>query len=439
MENGSIIPAAWSILRWCVASCTAYLEEMSDGQCIQGRRASVRMRPRVPFHLCLDDVPLTDALPLYTDSAWRQFRFSVGAPDAEAKVQKALQNRTTTDANAKKYPNLYAFHGPALRSWHSIMRHGLWYRTVANGRTFGDGVYLAKEAQTSMGHYAAVVNLPKQFVSSNLHFVVKDTEWIMCRYLIKGPEAPAVDSSKGKKKKSVIPLEKLDPAQTITLMSKALQAGEYDGTDAFMFEERKQAPAAAEVIDISDDEPMPRGRARGSSSAAGGSSSKGPPKDDWKRNADYVRRTIELLMPPPFESSPLATIAVQRELKTMRKEQDKAMTSPGGLKELGWYMPQEFMGDNLFPWIVEMHSFDETLPIVKDLKREFPPTYPIGPPFLGIITPRFLPFIQGEGGHVTGGGSICMDLLTSDGWLLSYSISAVLMQIKHAALGRLDK
>jgi ubiquitin-conjugating enzyme E2 Q len=36
MENGSIVPAAWSGLRWCVVSCTAYLEEMSEAQCIQG-------------------------------------------------------------------------------------------------------------------------------------------------------------------------------------------------------------------------------------------------------------------------------------------------------------------------------------------------------------------------------------------------------------------
>jgi hypothetical protein len=32
MENGSIVPAAWSVLRWCVAPCTACLEEMSDEQ-----------------------------------------------------------------------------------------------------------------------------------------------------------------------------------------------------------------------------------------------------------------------------------------------------------------------------------------------------------------------------------------------------------------------
>jgi hypothetical protein len=97
-----------------------------------------------------------------------------------------------------------------------------------------------------------------------------------------------MDSSKGKKK-SVVPLVKLDPAQTTTLMSKALQVPqpgyqigelvqqrrqelveeEYDKTDAFIFEERKQAPAAAEVIDISDDEPMPppppsKGKGKGS-------------------------------------------------------------------------------------------------------------------------------------------------------------------------------
>ncbi|KAJ6550837.1 hypothetical protein DFH09DRAFT_1039150 [Mycena vulgaris] len=491
MDDGKVLPAAWFVLRWCVASCTAYLEEMSsaDEQCIQG-----------------------------VEGVWRQFRFSVGAPDAEAKFQKALKMATETDANAKKFPSLYAFHGSALKNWHSIIRHGLWYKAVINGRAFGDGVYLAKEAQTSMGHYAQsgracwrksklgptscvavaeVVNLPHQFVSSNPHFVIKDTEWIMCRYLlIKGIDLSADAAGKKKTGASAIPFVKLDPAQPITMMSKQLQVPQpgyqidalvhqrelelvdeaHDETDTYIFshEERK---APVEVIELSDDdEPMPpppptkgKGKAKGlgkgasfvsavssafkGKGAASGSGSgssappKGPPKDDWKHNEDYVRRTVELLMPPPVDSSPSATMAVQRELRAMITEQDKAMVSAGGLKELGWYIPQDLLGDNLFQWIVEMHSFDETLPIAKDLKREgvnslifeirFPPTYPIGPPFFRIITPRFLPFIQGGGGHVTGGGSICMDLLTSDGWLPSYSISAVLMQIK-LAISNLD-
>ncbi|KAJ7757963.1 hypothetical protein B0H16DRAFT_1314107 [Mycena metata] len=459
MENGTILPAAWSILRWCVASCTAYLEEMSsEEQCIQG-----------------------------LDPAWRQFRFSVGAPDAEAKFQKAQQKSTATDPNAKKYPSIYAFHGSALRNWHSIIRHGLWFKIVANGRAYGDGVYLAKEAQTSMSHYAAsaracwrksklgptscmalaeLVNLPHQFVSSSPHYVIKDTEWIMCRYLlVKGLDTPQADALRKKKKdKAAIPFVKLDPAQTTTLMGKALQVPQpghqiaqlveertqelvdedHDETDAYIFADR--APPQAEVIELSDDdEPMPMPAAKGKGKGKG--ASLGPPKDDWKHDAAYVQRTVEMLMPPPLDSTPSSTMAVQRELKAMLKEQDKAMVSPGGLKELGWYMPPELVGDNLFQWIVEMHSFDETLPIAQDMKKQkvnslifeirFGPTYPIGPPFFRIITPRFLPFMHGGGGHVTGGGSICMDLLTSDGWLPSYSISAVLMQIK-LAISNLD-
>ncbi|KAJ7120629.1 hypothetical protein C8R43DRAFT_1151577 [Mycena crocata] len=461
MEQGKVLPAAWFVLRWCVASCTAYLEEMSptEEQCIQG-----------------------------LDPAWRQFRFSVGTPDAEAMFQKAVKSATETDANAKKYPSLYAFHGSALRNWHSvrllvmhgvrrmiltcvhIIRHDLWYRTVANGRALGEGVYLTKEAMTSMGHYeqggracwrksklgptsccalAEIVNLPNKFVSQNPHFVIKDTEWIMCRYLlVKGLEVPPVDADK--KKKNAIPFVKLDPAQAITANNQKLQVPQpgyqieslvqlrqaelveedHDATDQYIFVE-KQAPAENEQGQGACDKgkSFVAGLAstlkgKGSAGASGRGSSapappKGPPKDDWKHDEDYVRRTLELLMPPPLESSPSATVAVQRWLKVMLKEQDKVMVSAGGLKELGWYLSQDLIGDNLFQWIVEMHSFDETLPIAKDMKREF-------------ITLRFLPFMHGGGGHVTGGGSMCMDLLTSNGWLPSYSISAVLLQIRMA-------
>jgi len=143
-------------------------------------------------------------------------------------------------------------------------------------------------------------------------------------------------------------------------------------------------------------------------------------------------------MPPPVQSSPSASIAIQRELQSMLKEQESAPI----LKDLGWYMPPDLVGDNLYQWFVEMHSLDPSLPIAKDMKAKklnsiifeirFPPTFPNSPPFFRIIGPRFLPFVHGGGGHVTGGGSICMDLLTSDGWLPSYSISAVLMQIRLA-------
>jgi len=162
------------------------------------------------------------------------------------------------------------------------------------------------------------------------------------------------------------------------------------------------------------------------------------PANDWKHDPKWVTATIAHMMPAPIDSTSMATMALQRELNSMLKEQDHAKS----LRELGWYMAPEFMQDNLYQWVVELHSFDKELPIAKDLAHKkvnslvfeirFPPSFPHAPPFFRILKPRFLPFIQGGGGHVTGGGSICMDLLTADGWLPSYSIPAVLLQIKMA-------
>jgi ubiquitin-conjugating enzyme E2 Q len=94
-----------------------------------------------------------------------------------------------------------------------------------------------------------------------------------------------------------------------------------------------------------------------------------PPKkanNDWKHNAKWVNDNTGNLMPPPSESTPSAAMAVQRELRAMLKEQEAATC----LKELGWYMAPELIGDNLFQWIVELHSLDKELPIAKDMQSK---------------------------------------------------------------------
>ena len=62
---------------------------------------------------------------------------------------------------------------------------------------------------------------------------------------------------------------------------------------------------------------------------------------------------------------PMATMSLQKELKAVLKDQATAKS----LKQLGWYMPLDYIGDNLFQWIVELHSFEEELPIAQDMKR----------------------------------------------------------------------
>ncbi|TFK43105.1 hypothetical protein BDQ12DRAFT_165045 [Crucibulum laeve] len=459
-----VLPAAWAILRWCVASCTAHIEEITS----------------------------PDELVKGVDPVWRQFRLSVGAPDAEAKFKNSVAEAQKIDNNAKKYPVLYAFHGSPVKNWHSIVRHGLWFKDVANGRAYGNGVYLAKDSSISMGSYSTpagatwrkssispshlaalveVVNLPSQFVSSNPYFVVQNTHWLMCRYLlVKGAvpldpveEKPKVVTKSSKKKKSkdetTVPLVQLDPAHPTQASHKPIgipdpahhvevlldaRRQEYthvepDSEDLSIFEFEptkkplKQSQSQPVIEDDDEDYRVP-------APSASKAKAKAPvkPKDDWKHNEQWVTSAVENLMPPPVDATPSATMAVQRELKSMLKEQDNA----NSFKELGWYMPPDLIGDNLFQWIIEMHSFDPDIPIAKDMKANklnsiifevrFPPDFPIAPPFFRILTPRFLPFIQGGGGHITGGGSICMDLLTSSGWLPSYSVPAVIMQIKLA-------
>ena len=77
--------------------------------------------------------------------------------------------------------------------------------------------------------------------------------------------------------------------------------------------------------------------------------------------------SLDSHIPPPIESSTSATSALQRELKMMLREQRAAKS----LRELGWYMPEDLMGDNLYQWIVELHTFDKDIPVAKDMEAQY--------------------------------------------------------------------
>jgi len=71
------------------------------------------------------------------------------------------------------------------------------------------------------------------------------------------------------------------------------------------------------------------------------------------------------------------------------------------------------------------------------LEVKFNDSFPKTPPFIRVITPRF----QFQKGHITIGGSICMELLTTSGWLPDYTFEAILTLIRLEIAeggGRLD-
>lgn len=115
----------------------------------------------------------------------------------------------------------------------------------------------------------------------------------------------------------------------------------------------------------------------------------------------------------------------------------------------------EMVRDSLYHWCVKMHA--EGFPADCELREEltrfasthtsglpavvmdviFPDNYPMAPPFIRVVRPRF----QLHTGHITIGGSVCMQLLTPSGWLPSVSLENVFVSIRSEMIeggGRID-
>ncbi|GBC07264.1 hypothetical protein RclHR1_07340010 [Rhizophagus clarus] len=151
------------------------------------------------------------------------------------------------------------------------------------------------------------------------------------------------------------------------------------------------------------------------------------------------------LLPIPAESSKGATQRICKELRTIINRQ----SDPSN--DLGFFVDTNKL-QSVYQWVVQLNNFDSNLPLAQDMARNrvnsidlevrFAPDYPFVPPYVRVIRPRLLRFMDGGGGHVTAGGSICMDLLTlgnerERGWSSVYTMEAVLLQVKMA-LSSLD-
>ncbi|CAG8936200.1 unnamed protein product [Penicillium salamii] len=157
---------------------------------------------------------------------------------------------------------------------------------------------------------------------------------------------------------------------------------------------------------------------------------------------DFIPGTLQedslpMLGHPRYATTP-ATKILQQHLAATLKTQNQVP-----LQDLGWYVDHKLI-NTVYQWIVELHSFDSEIPLAKDLQAvnmqsivlelRFPSQFPMNPPFIRVIRPRFLEFAHGGGGHVTSGGAMCLELLTQSGWLPTASIESVLLQVRMAIL-----
>jgi ubiquitin-conjugating enzyme E2 Q len=454
-----ISPTASGILRWIIASNRACIVQVDNPDQPEKNRDSR----------------------LHGMDGWMQFRFAMGAPDKERRFMNSVQS--TTDRLKLKFPTVFAWHGSPLQNWHSIIREGLHFKEVSHGRAFGNGCYHSMDFNTSFGysgmHYRGsasaagwpssmlkmscamalneIVNAPNEYVSNTPHLVVAQLDWIQTRYLFvqcNGDLKPTDTFTNetmhiqdpnmtptGQKGKILIPLSAMPksrrggaPAPIRRAKKKMRGSGSASDPIPIDLEDDDSASVDTDIEDINilvDDDisfvapPVPS-KTQNSNGKHGGflssfkalvSSSKS--SKPAKLMTDFVPGSLDYsslpLMGQPSWSTTAATRRLQKDFQALLKVQE---SQP--LHELGWYMdPEQF--SNVYQWIVEFHSFEEHLPLAKQMKEKgiksvvmemrFGPDYPMSPPFVRVIRPRFLSFLQGGGGHVTAGGAICMEVI----------------------------
>lgn len=348
-----------------------------------------------------------------------------------------------------------------------------------------------------------IINAPEKFVSNNPFYVVAQLDWIQTRYLFArpgielaikdtpisggtfvqdtkrtptGPSGQAIhlplsavpksrrqltassaaagaadveNLSPGSKRPSNSAGSRLSKVTKLTADAlKSVVGGGHTSVIGELDDDADSVKTAQEDLDILITPVLPKGK------RPAAPISKPPPRPKMPQDpctSFEIKEIKDLpLTPSPNYATTSASKRLQKDFRNLLATQAKHIEE-GTLADLGWYVDPEHMSrsENLYQWIAELHSFPMTLPLAKDLQTaklqsiileiRFHATYPMSPPFVRVVRPRFLPFAQGGGGHVTAGGSICAQLLTNDGWTAVSDIESVLLQIRMAIMSEEPK
>ncbi|WVQ99753.1 hypothetical protein IAU59_006895 [Kwoniella sp. CBS 9459] len=325
-----------------------------------------------------------------------------------------------------------------------------------------------------------LVNVPNTFVSSNPYYVVSNTKQIKPFLLLVQGKTPEVSDETAKKDGFNVDgtstqVQQQPPASTV---SQGPAASLLTTFGASLFRTGKKKPKAANekegelfrhdpslqkkpmwynlplevkmpqklirtifIDDEPDDAadqailnpPEPQLYAAATATSEPTTKTKGQPK---KKNSPpafvpspQTRFERLELLPPPSENSIVASKTLAKEWKTLIKSQEAG--------ELPFYVDPD--RDELYCWMLELHTFPPDSHLHSELKKRklksiiaelrFPAMFPHSPPFMRILHPRMLPFMHGGGGNITGGGSVCNELMTSTGWNPAFNVESVVREV----------
>ena len=403
-----------------------------------------------------------------------QFRLVQGAPNKEHEFTNAVFKHGQRTSSL--YPTIFAWHGSPLHNWHSILREGLHFEYTANGRSYGDGVYFSSSFQKAKSYTSRnpgqmwrnsklnirqvmslneIVNDTENFVHSGAYLVVNRLNWIQPRFLfVKSKTNPfdTPDSVPAATPAPITPYEQ-DPSHLVTgpddtriqipasaFGHRRWECGRYGirGRPTINLSRKRKQDAAPVMTDDEDGASIETDS--DDLEVLLSDTESDTLMDSTPRTGDFIPGTLTedslpLIDVPTYATRETTDLLQQHLQATLKVQEEK---SP---QTLGWYMNRNVLS-TVYQWIVELHSFDQDLPLAQDLKKanmqsvvlelRFSPGFPTAPPFVRVIRPQFLEFGAGGGGPVTTGGAFCLKLLTNSGWVPSVSIESVLGQVRTA-------
>lgn len=448
-----ISDSALSILRWIIASNRSCIMQV-DG--MEEDSNTIHLTPGPDGVVGMDK--------------WIQFRFAQGAPDKENRFVECMKKETSKSSHPSLWAwhgsNLGNWHSIVRQGlrYDEIVHgrafgNGIYMSPQANtSLQYSSSSYYVHQQgsgawKPSMLNIRAalslneVVNRTDKFVSNTPHYVVANIDWVQTRYLfvqsnsmvISKPSLHSIseyEQDPGRPARSQlavnvkIPVTAVPKSRRPGIMQQANGSGNQKRSKMTVVTDQATAERieddAESIASDENDLALLSGHLENGGQEFMVDEAAEPNVDaaiksqngvrDEAEDTDFTPGTLNMegikFLSPPKNAT---TSSSQALMRSFRETMEVQKSTPAS--KLGWYIDPSNVS-NMYQWVVELHSFASDLPLSKDMKAagltslvlemRFQPSFPFTPPFIRVVSPRFLPFQQGGGGNVTDGGAMCV-------------------------------
>ena len=157
--------------------------------------------------------------------------------------------------------------------------------------------------------------------------------------------------------------------------------------------------------------------------------------DDSNNNNNSNNESPKKWIPPPPEAITMSLRAQSESTGSRRRLASDLYKIMMSTTSSSGFTLSPSCEDSMDKWSIRLFGFDEDSNLAKDLRvvgldcveleMSFPDQYPFEPPFVRVVTPKFVR----QTGFVMN-GALCMELLTRDGWNPINDIESVIVSIR---------